>query len=77
MCRRRKQAFENELLLDVEQAFQDGEIRNAYRHLKQLREGFKLSTFLGRDKNNTIISDTERIKATWSHYFEELVGTPT
>lgn len=72
-----RRAFENELLLKIEQTFQNGDIRNAYRHLKNLRGGFKPSTFLCRDKNSTIISDLERIKTTWRDYFEELVKTPT
>jgi len=52
ICRRKK-IFENEQLREINQDFKD-KIRNAYRYLKKLKEGFKSSTILCRDKNDRL-----------------------
>ena len=74
VCRKKKRTFENGLLLKMEQDFADGRIRNAYKYLKHLREGYKPSTTLCRDRENRIVSDPEKIKTIWREYFDGLLG---
>ncbi|PNF31855.1 hypothetical protein B7P43_G08920 [Cryptotermes secundus] len=74
ICRKKKRAFLNEQLLQLEEDFKNNKTKNAFGRIKYMKEGFKPKTEFIRDKKGLLINNKTEIMNTWKEYFEQLLN---
>ncbi|PNF21426.1 hypothetical protein B7P43_G14102 [Cryptotermes secundus] len=74
ICRKKKRAFLNEQLLQMEEDFKNNKTRNVFGRMKYMKEGFKPKTEFIRDRNVLLINNKTENMNTWKEYFEQLLN---
>lgn len=78
LCRKKKREYLNRRILQLQQDFEEGRIRQAYKGIRQVSNKFQPSTDICRDMHGNLLADPDRIKERWREYFQNLLNpTPT
>ncbi|RNL66056.1 hypothetical protein D7I40_24495, partial [Citrobacter sp. MH181794] len=75
ICRKKKRAAVNNMLLQADEMMGVNNLRDAYRKFNTLRKGYQARCDLCRDKRGDIVANPREIKERWREYFSELLGT--
>lgn len=71
-----KRKHEKNQIQKMGEELKQSNTREVYKYIKQMREGYKPRTHLGRCNEGQINSNQATIKATWKHYFHSLLTEP-
>ncbi|PNF40504.1 hypothetical protein B7P43_G08157 [Cryptotermes secundus] len=74
ICRKKKRAFLNEQLLQMEEDLKNNKTKNAFGRIKYMKEGFKPKTEFIRDKKGLLINNKTEIMNIWKECFEQLLN---
>ena len=57
---------------EIDNNFNDGKVREAYKLIKQLKGGFRTKLRAVKDTNDKLLSEDKQITERWAEYLEEL-----
>ena len=77
LIRRKKRKHFDEQLQQINQRLASKNIRQAYKLINNVKNGYQPRTSLCKDKDGNIISDIESVNKRWASHFEELLNAPS
>lgn len=74
LCRKKKREYLNRRILQIQEDFNEGRIRQAYKGTRQIINKFQPRTDICKDIDGNLLADPDKIKERWREYFQNLLN---